>query len=143
MTMTNPKQAAQNWVTGISNSTEKIRSGVRAVTVAPSEKAIAAIPRMVQGIQRAAQEGKIEAGLRRVGLQAWKDSMENKGIPRMATGAMASQGKMESFLGEFLPHVQAGLERIDREMPRGTKDQNIARAVAMMRWNGEFRRRGA
>lgn len=141
MAMASPKQAAQNWSQSLSNATNKIRQGVQAVTTAPSEKAIEAIPRMVQGIQRAAADGKIADGLRRVTLQGWQASMINKGIPRIAPGAMDAEPKMEQFLAEFLPHVQAGLERINREMPRGGKEQNIARAVAMMRHNGEFKRR--
>jgi len=140
MAMATAQQVSQNWVNGISQSTEKIRQGIQNVTESPTEKAIKAIPRMVQGIQQAAANGKIAAGLQRVSLDDWKRAAIDKGVPRVAAGAAASQSKFADFMSQFLPHLQSGMDRINREMPRGNTEQNINRAIAMMRHNAQFRR---
>lgn len=135
-----PQQVAANWSQGMAGATEKIRRGVEAVTESPTEKAVAAIPRMVQGIQMAAASGKIQAGLRRVTLDDWKQSMLQKGVGRVAAGAAASQSKFAQFMEDFLPYVMQGRDRLNREFPRGNTEQNIQRAVQMMRHNAEFKR---
>jgi len=135
-----PQQVAANWSQGMAGATEKIRRGVEAVTESPTEKAVAAIPRMVQGIQMAAANGRIQDGLRRVTLDDWKQSMLQKGVGRVASGAAAAQSKFTHFMEEFLPFVQAGRDKLNREMPRGNTEQNIQRAVMMMRHNAQFKR---
>ena len=140
MAMPSPAVAAQNWSTGMQNATQKITQGVNAVTVAPTSLAAQAVDRMVAGIQRAAATGKIQAALQAVSLTDWKEAMLNKGVPRIAQGATAAKGKMQAFLTQFLPHIQAGLAQIDSTMPRGELEQNINRAVAMMRHNASFRK---
>lgn len=142
MTTLSPQALAQKWARNIGAATESIKAGVNAVTVSPTEKAARAQDQYLLGVQRAVSDGKYAAGLRRVTLADWQQAMLNKGIPRVASGAMAAQPKMESFLSEFLPHVQAG-QRMLESMPRGDIQQNIARAVAMIEHNAKFRRRSA
>ena len=138
--MQSPTQIAQNWQRGLANSTEKIKAGIAAVQEAPTAKAARAVDRMVAGIQRAAAEGKIQAGLQRVTLADWQQAMLQKGVARVAAGAQASVGKFESFMSQFLPHLESGMRQLE-SMPRGDLEQNIARATAMMRHNSTFRRR--
>ena len=57
------------------------------------------------------------------------------------SGAVEGKGKMADFLTDFLPHVEAG-QRMLESMPRGDLQSNIARAVAMMQHNSQFKRRG-
>jgi len=136
--MVTPQQAADNWVAGLGNSQKKMTDGINATTVAPTQLAIAAIPRQVAGVIRAAQEGKTEAGLARVSLQDWKNAMLQKGVQRVSSGAVAAKPKFAAFMGEFLPHVQSVVAGLP---PRGDTEQNINRAVEMMRGNARFRRR--
>jgi hypothetical protein len=136
--MVNAQQAAENWVAGLGNANKKMTDGINATTVAPTQLAIAAIPRQVAGVIRAAQEGKTEAGLARVSLQDWKNAMLTKGVQRVSSGAAAAKGKFANFMGEFLPHVQSVVAGLP---PRGDTEQNIQRAVEMMRGNARFRRR--
>lgn len=130
-----PATAAANWSTGMAGAGTKMTAGVNAVTEAPSTAAIAAIPRMVQGIQAAAASGKIEAGLRRVTLQQWQQAMIQKGVARVSAGATAAKPKMQNFFTQFLPYLQQGVQQLP---PRGDINQNIQRAVSMMQHNAGF-----
>lgn len=131
----NPATAASNWQSGMSQAGPKMTAGVNAVTQNPAEAAIAAIPRMVQGIQMAAQNGRIEAGLRRVTLSGWQRAMIDKGVGRVTTGATNAKPKMQAFFTQFLPYLKQGVDQLP---PRGDINQNIARAVAMMQHNAGF-----
>lgn len=132
----NPATAATNWANGMSQSSAKMAAGIQAVTVNPAEQAIAAIPRMVQGIQQAASDGRIEAGLRRVTLQSWQTAMLQKGVNRVPAGATAAKPKMQGFFTQFLPFLQTGVAQLP---PRGDHNQNVQRAVAMMNYNHTFK----
>lgn len=140
MAMMSAQQIAQNWQNGMGNATAKMKAGVNAVTVSPTQKAAAAADRYVQGIQRSVAEGKWQAGLNRVSLQQWKDDMLNKGIGRVASGAAAAVNKVTDFWTQFGPHLEAGVKALE-SMPRGDLETNIQRANAMMRHNATFRRR--
>jgi hypothetical protein len=65
--------------------------------------------------------------------------MTSYGIPRVAQGANAKQGKMQSFMAEYLPYLQTGVAAIDR-MPKNTLEDGINRAVQMIRYNAQFQR---
>jgi hypothetical protein len=140
MPMPTAQQAAQNWARGMSNASERIRQGVNAVTVNPAQKAIAAIPRMVDGIQRAAADGRIQRGLARVTLESWREDFLSKGMPRIAAGAQTAVPKMESFMAEFLPFVDNVVKAVNSEMPRGDIEVNLQRANQVARRLHEFRR---
>jgi hypothetical protein len=130
---------ANDWANKMAASGDKIRQGVQSVTESPTEKAALATDRMVAGIQRAAAEGKIQAGLRRVTLEDWRKAMIDKGVGRVGSGAMAAKPKFQDFMGEFIPWLEAG-QRALESTPRGDTETNIQRAVAMMRHNSQFRR---
>jgi len=140
MAKMSPSQIAEKWSRNLGASTASIQAGVDAVTVSPTEKAARAVDNYVSGVQRAVADGKYVAGLRRVSLSDWQQAMKGKGIARIASGAAAARPKMEAFLVEFLPHVEAG-QRALESMPRGDLQTNIARAVRMMEHNATFRRR--
>jgi len=129
MALVTPQQAAANWARGMQNSTERIRQGVAAVTVAPTEKAIAAIPRQVAGVQEAAASGKTERGLRGVSLDD------------VGPGASAAQPKMAAFMGDLLPFIESGKGRLDSQTPRGDLGMNLARMMAWAQYMATFKRR--
>ncbi len=139
MAMPTPQQAANNWARGMANSTEKIRTGIQAVTESPTAKAAARADAYAQGVQRAVAERRYQDGLEAVTLEDWKRASLEKGVNRIAGGAEASKPKFANFMTEFLPHVQAGVAQLPE---RGTTEQNIDRAVQMMRHNAKFRRSG-
>ena len=139
MAAKNPGDVARKWSRNLGGSMEAVKAGVNAVTVSPAEKALAQIDAYLQGVTRAVADGKVQAGLRRVTLEDCKQAMLNKGVTRIASGASAAIPKMERFLSEFLPHVEAGQRKLEG-MPRGDLAQNIQRAVMMMEHNAQFRR---
>lgn len=139
MAMPNANTIAQNWANGMGAAGEKIRSGINAVTEAPTAKAARRVDAMIAGMQRAAAEGKIQRGLERVTLEDWKRAALDKGVARIAGGAQAAKPKVQEFFTEFIPHLQQGLQALEA-MPRGDVEQNIARATAMMRHNAKFRK---
>lgn len=140
MPMKNASSVATKWANNLANSTQSIREGVESVSESPMAKAANRTDAYLAGIQAAVANGKYQDGLRRVTLEEWKRSLLEKGIPRIATGARASEGKFADFMQDFLPHVEAG-QRALESMPRGDLSQNIQRAVAMMQHNARFRRR--
>ncbi len=140
MAKQSPQQLAQKWSRNLAASTASIQAGVNAVTVSPTERAARQSEAYLMGVQNAVASGKFQSALRRVTLQEWQSSMLNKGIGRIASGANAAIGKVEGFLAEFLPHVEAG-QRMLETMPRGDLQTNIARAVAMIEHNSKFKRR--
>lgn len=134
-----PQQAADKWASRLTGATDQIRQGVQAVTVAPGQKAAAAANLWLQRVQQS--RDKFAANVGRVGLADWQQAMIEKGIPRISAGATAGTPKMAAFMQEFLPYLATGVARVD-SMPKGTLDQSIARATAMIQHNASFRRRG-
>lgn len=133
-------QAATKWQQRLSASTQQIQDGVQRVTVSPGQKAAQAAQLWLQRVQQSMQKYATNVG--RVSLADWQQAMIEKGIPRISAGATAGQPKMAAFMGEFLPYLATGVSAVDR-MPKGTLDQSIARATAMIQHNAAFRRRGA
>jgi len=124
---TDANQAAQDWVNGISAKTAKMTQSVQAVTVAPGQAAARQKAVWLQNTQASADRWAQRVG--NVSLQDWQAAMVSKGIPRVASGASAAQGKMAAVFAQLLPYI----ENAKRSLPaRGTYEQNKSRAVAMM-----------
>lgn len=133
----NPTAVAQKWVRNMQGSTESIREGVQNVTVAPGQKAADAADLWLMRTQ--ASKEKFRRNVAAVPLEEWKRKMLGVGLQRVAEGAAANEGKMASFLQEFLPYVEQGAQTV-RAMPKGTLESGIARMVAQVRHNAGFRR---
>lgn len=140
MAAKDPAFVASKWASNTAAATESVRQGVMAVTQSPTEKAAANADGWVAGVTRSKE--KFQRGLRRVGLADWQTATIEKGVPRIASGAQAAQPKMESFMREFLPHVERIAQQV-RSMPKGGLENGIARATAQIRGNATFRRTGA
>ena len=132
-----PNQVAQKWQQRLSQSTQQITDGVNAVQQAPGAKAAQAKALWVQQVTAAADKWAQRTGA--VTLDAWKAAMINKGIPRVATGAQAATPKVEAFMTQFLPHVEAVAQRV-RAMPKGGLANGINRATAQIQGNAAFKR---
>lgn len=130
---------AQRWANGMSGASDKIKAGVMGVTESPTAKAAQSLDRMLAGIQRAIQSGKMAAALNAVTLPAWQAAMIDKGVLRVASGATAAKPKFEAFMRDFLPYLEQGRQQL-ASMPRGDLETNINRATTMMRWNANYRR---
>lgn len=132
-----PADATSKWVTNLSGSTERIKAGVARVTVAPGQRAAAQSQKWLQRVTASQDKWRTRVGS--VSLQSWQASMTDVGIPRVAQGAQAKQNKFQAFAAEFFPYLQQGVQRIDA-MPSTTLEDNINRAVAMIRHNAGFKR---
>ena len=121
-------QVAQKWKTNTSNSGTAYRDGIEGVTVSPTAKAALAIDRQVQGVQRAAAEGRTQAALNNVTLSDWKAAAINKGLSRLTTGVQQAETKMARAMSVILPVAQQIKDHV-ATMPRGTLADSAARAM--------------
>jgi hypothetical protein len=133
MAAKDPAAVAAKWAQNLSAATTSITAGVNAVTTAPGQLAAAQSAVWLARLQ--ASQAKWERGVSAVTLAEWKNAMLNKGIPRIATGAQAAIPVMQRFMTAWLPYEAAGVNSLP---PRGTVQQNIQRAVAMMNYNAAF-----
>lgn len=132
------EQAATKWRDRLTQSGQQITDGVNGVTVAPGTKAAAAKDLWAQRV--AASKDKWASRVASVSLNDWQKSMIEVGIPRIASGAAAKVGKVEDFMQQFLPHLDAGVAKV-KAMPKGDLGASINRATAMIQHNAAFKRR--
>jgi len=138
MAMPTAQAAAQKWAQNLGAATDRIKTGVMAVSTSPTAKAAAASAAFLAGIQNAVSSGKWQNSLQAVSLGDWQNAMTQKGIPRIASGATQSQPKFQAFMSQWLPYLQNGLAQL-QATPRGGLEQNIARMVSMARYNAQFK----
>jgi len=131
-----PTQVAEKWASNLGAAGQAIKDGVNGVTTSPTALAAAAEARYISGVQAAVSNGKWQAGLARVTLQDWKDSMLNKGVARIGPGATASKGKFAAFMTKLLP-FQSNL--IASLPPRGDLAANIQRMTMFAQGMNTFR----
>ena len=139
MAIISADRAAERWSQGMQGASTKYKEGIDSVSESPMERAAANVQGYLNGVMEAVNSGKWQAGLRRTSLQEWKEKAKNVGASRLASGAMAAKPKMQQFLQSFLPHLQAGVDRV-RSMPAATYEERKARAIAMMDHNHAFHR---
>lgn len=131
-----PDQAAAAWAQRLASSTDRIQQGVQGVTTAPGQAA--ARQKAVWASQVAASQDKWASRVAAVSLPDWQQSMIQKGVPRVASGAQAAQPKFAAFMTQLLPHIAATTASLP---PRGTLDQNINRMTQFVRGMSTFTRR--
>jgi len=130
MAVTNVPAAtlAQTWATNLAAAGPRMQAGAQAVQTAPGQ--LAAAQKSVWISNTTAAQDLWAQKVAAVPLQAWQAAYVNKGIPRVATGAQASQARFATVLGEIINNERT----IVASLPaRGTLDQNIARSAAFAR----------
>lgn len=134
---TDAQAATAKWVQNLSASTSAITAGVNAVTVAPGALAAKAKTKWLNNVTAAADKWASRVGS--VSLSSWQNSMNTVGVARVAQGAQAKQGKFTDFMTQFLPYLASGVSKV-QSMPSTTLEDNINRAVTMIRHNAAFKR---
>jgi hypothetical protein len=118
-----------------------MEDGIRAVTVAPGQRAAARKAEYVEGVAAAAD--KWAQRVASVTLQDWQQAMLAKGVGRVAAGVQAAQGKFAAFMSQLLPYAER-VSALVSQMPKGTLEDSVRRAEAAIRAMSEFRfRRGS
>lgn len=131
----NPQQVAQQWSQRLAASGDKITAGVQATNVAPGAAAARQKSAYVAGVQ--AKADKWASNTAAVTLQEWQQAVISKGVPRIAGGAQAAEGKMATFFTQLLPYIDNAKSTLPA---RGTLDQNIARMDAFARKMSQFKK---
>lgn len=130
--MKTPAQVAEKWSRNLGAAGDSMQAGVQAVDKSPGESAAAADQKWIDGVTRARDRWK--AKVRAVTLEQWKAAMIDKAIPRVRAGAARDQNKMQKFMEAWLPFEKTVQQQLASK-PRGTLEQNIARAELVIRSN--------
>src|SRR6266568_2982525 len=138
--MKNPQTTAKKWSRNLGNATQDMKDAANAVSVSPTESAAARKDEMRAKLLQAIDNGDWEAGLRGVSLADWKKDYIEKGIPRVAQGAQAAEGKMASFLTDFLPIADQVSQEV-KSMPKLTLQDSINRSAHAITRFAEFKKR--
>lgn len=138
MARVTPEQAANKWRDRLSGAGAEIQAGVMAVVESPGVAAARSADLWLAKVT--ASKPKWVRRVSALTTQDWQQSMIQKGLGRIQTGAQAAQPKVQSFMEEFLPYVDQGVAKV-KAMPKGTVEAGIARAGAMIRHNSQFVRR--
>lgn len=135
-----PQEATSKWVEKLGAAGPEMEAGVRRVTEAPGQAAVAQAAKWKQRL--AESEPKWKANTGKVGLAEWQNSMITIGVPRVASGAQQKQGKVQAFNSEFYPFLDQVLQKVNA-MPTTTPGQRVAKMVATVEAIKGFKRTGA
>ena len=133
-----PQAATQKWVTNLSQSTAAITAGIEAVTTAPGLAAAKQKTKWLNGVQNSAEKWASRTAA--VSLQDWQQAAITVGVPRIASGAQAKQGKVEAFMTDFLAFLGPQVAKIDA-MDSSTPEARINKMVAMVRATATYKRK--
>lgn len=136
-----PEEFREKHARRLKGSIADMEKGVDRVTEAPTMKAAAKKEKMRQKLTEAIDNGKWEAGLKRVSLDEWKDKMKTKGLNRIAAGIDAAAEKVEAFASELLPYQERLKVELEK-MPDVTLEDNINRMTTFIRGMAKFKRKG-
>ena len=137
-----PTDATSKWVSRLSGATQEIPAGVNRVTKSPGQSAAEKFNKWVAAMTNPATQQKWKNNVGAVSLSEWQQAMTNIGIPRIASGAQAKQGKYQAFAAQFFPFLDAGIAQIER-MDDTTFEARLQRATAMMTYTHGFKRQAA
>lgn len=129
----NAADVAAKWARNASAAVDAYKAGVESVTVAPGAKAAAQVD--VWAANVAASKAKYQRNVGAVTLGAWQERASGKGATNYPVGIQAGVSNQAAFMADFLPKAQAIADRLP---PRGTLEQNIARATQQIRETAKY-----
>lgn len=136
MTRVSPQEGTTKWVNRLSAAVPDVTAGIQKVTEAPGAKAAAKFNKWQQNTQAAAQKWRNNTAS--VGLAEWQQAAI-AGTNRIAQGAQQKQNKYQNFASSFYPYLDAGVAKV-KNMPDTNFEDRVQRAVAMMRYNSQYKR---
>jgi len=137
MPMKSPQSITQKWQNGVSSAGTAWADGINAITDNPMAKAADKKTTWLQRIQASAD--KWERNLRAVDFGTWKRQTVAVGQANYTNGANKGAPKYLQFISLFISHLTDGINQL-KQMPNGTLDERIQRAVFMMRHNAKYGR---
>lgn len=131
-----PTTAGARWAQGLGGASQKITEGINRVTQAPGQKAANNKQGYINGVNSSVD--KWARNVARVSLGDWQQAFLNKGVPRVAQGAQASQQKFVDRITPVFQYMSQVLATVDA-MPNTTpaeRDQRMLTFVQNMRRYG-------
>lgn len=128
--------ATTKWLTNLTAAQTAMKNGAMAVQTSPGVLAAQAADKWLARVTAA--KPKFVQNSSNVTLQAWQNAYTGVGISRAIQGAQAKQSNVTAFQNQFLPYLQQGVAKIDA-MPKNTLQDGVARAVAMINYNANFK----
>lgn len=121
------------WQRNVSQAQQYFQSGVQRAT-GWAEGAIAAGPRRDAGLQQAIADGRIDAGIRRVGDGGWKQATITKGVANWTAAVAKSGDKFSAGLSKvyaMLDAAQAATANIDTSTIEGRLEKARVHGMTM------------
>lgn len=131
MARTDVNTATNKWLTRVQASGQYYQAGVQNPAVDWAGPAVAASGRRNAGLQRAIQDGRIDAGINRVGTAKWRTNTVAKGVTNWTTNTPKASGAynqgMQRVYGWF-PQADQAIAN----MPANTPQERIQRAAVFL-----------
>lgn len=140
MSRVTPEQFQEKHARRLKGSLEDIRAGVDRVTVAPGKKAADKVAKMRARLIAKIDDGTWAKNVGKVTLEEWKTKMADKGIGRIPEGIDGAKEKVINFAGQLLPHIDAGLAKLEG-MADLTLEDSITRMTTMVRHMAKFKKK--
>lgn len=122
--MKSAQTAAANYAASAPRATQAWSEGIQSTQKDQAALAVAAIPRMVQGFNEAANSGRIAAGLQRGGTQYWKQQSQQKS-GAYSLGIQNGTSNFTTAIGKILA---AEAQIVNSLGPRGDIMTNLQRS---------------
>jgi hypothetical protein len=131
-----PQSATSKWLSNLTAAQGAMKTGAMAVQQSPGLLASQAADKWLNRVT--ASKAKFIQNSANVTLQQWQNAYTGVGISRAIQGAQANQANVTAFQAQFLPYLAQGVSKIDA-MPKNTLQDGVARAVAMINYNANFK----
>lgn len=135
-----PEEFAEKHARRLKQAIPDMQKGIERVTVNPTEKAAAKKQKMQANLNEALNNGKWEAGLRRVSLEDWKKAILGKGLQRVSAGIDGAHDKVVAFATVLLP-FEASLQAKINAMPDLSIQDSVARSTEWIMGMAGMKRR--
>lgn len=126
-----PDKISDKWARRMKGSVTDIQAGIDTVTESPTEKAADKQEKMQTNLNRAIDNGKWAAGLRKVSLSDWKNKTKAKVSQRLPQGVDEAMPKRKEFDSYLVSTLNAVLPEIN-EMPDMTLEDSVNRVRKLM-----------
>lgn len=133
------EEVAADWANRLGQSTSKIQAGVNRVQQAPGQAAVAARQKWVNALSDPKIQDKWARQVGAVSLASWQESMNNKGVQRVAQGAQAAQQKYANAVAPLLRYIDSGLSTI-KGMDSSTYAAREQRMIAWSRYMAGYQK---